>query len=75
MTPEVLVCDEIGTEADAQAILRIHGCGVPVIASAHGTSWEDLERRPVRGTLEQGVFRYAAILSVSEQGVVGQRGR
>ena len=71
MTPEVLVCDEIGTEADAQAILRIHGCGVPVIASAHGTSWEDLERRPVlRQLLEQGVFRYAAILSVQEQGVV-----
>ena len=58
-------------EADAQAILRIHGCGVPVIASAHGTSWEDLERRPVlRQLLEQGVFRYAAILSVQEQGVV-----
>ena len=71
MTPEVLVCDEIGTEADAQAILRIHGCGVPGIASAHGTSWEDLERRPVlRQLLEQGVFRYAAILSVQEQGVV-----
>ena len=71
MTPEVLVCDEIGTEADAQAILRIYGCGVPVIASAHGTSWEDLERRPVlRQLLEQGAFRYAAILSVQEQGVV-----
>ena len=71
MTPEVLVCDEIGTEADAQAILGIHGCGVSVIASAHGTSWEDLERRPVlRQLLEQGVFRYAAILSVQEQGVV-----
>ena len=42
MTPEVLVCDEIGTEADAQAILGIHGCGVPVIASAtehHGRTW------------------------------------
>ena len=45
--------------------------GVPVIASAHGTSWEDLERRPVlRQLLEQGVFRYAVILSVQEQGVV-----
>lgn len=36
-----------------------------------GTSWEDLERRPVlRQLLEQGVFRYAVILSVQEQGVV-----
>lgn len=64
LTPEVLVCDEISTEADAQAILRIHGSGVPVVASAHGTSLEDLERRPaLKQLLDKGVFRYAAVLS------------
>ena len=30
---EVIAYDDLGTEADAQAILRIHGCGVPVIAA------------------------------------------
>ncbi|MFR9193981.1 MAG: ATPase, T2SS/T4P/T4SS family [Ruminococcus sp.] len=68
LTPEVLVCDEISTEADAQAILRIHGSGVPVVASAHGTSLEDLERRlALKQLLDKGVFRYAAVLSGREQ--------
>lgn len=71
LTPEVLVCDEISTEADAQAILRIHGSGVPVVASAHGTSLEDLERRPaLKQLLDKGVFQYAAVLSGREQGKV-----
>lgn len=71
LTPEVLVCDEISTEADAEAILRLHGCGVPVIASAHAASWDDLERRPVlKQLLDKGVFQYAAVLSGREQGKV-----
>lgn len=71
MTPEMLICDEIGTQADAEAILRIYGCGVPVIATAHAASWEDLENRSVlRMLLEQGVFRYAALLDAQQQGTV-----
>lgn len=71
LTPEVLICDEIGTESDAEAILRIHGCGVPVIASAHAACWEDLEQRKVlRQLLDAGAFRYVALLSASQQGQV-----
>ncbi len=71
LTPEVLVCDEISSEADAEAILRLHGCGVPVIASAHAASWDDLEHRPVlKQLLDKGVFQYAAVLSGREQGRV-----
>lgn len=71
LTPEVLICDEVGTEADAEAILRIHGCGVPVIASAHAASWIELEQRPVlRKLLEKGVFHYGAVLSSEHQGMV-----
>ncbi len=71
MTPEVMVCDEIGTEADAEAILRMHGCGVPVLASAHAASWEDLERRTVLKKLMQaGVFQYVAVLDAARQGMV-----
>ena len=51
--------------------MRIHGSGVPVVASAHGTSLEDLERRPaLKQLLDKGVFRYAAVLSGREQGNV-----
>lgn len=71
LTPEVLICDEIGTDADAEAILLVRGCGVPVIAFAHWTSWEDLEKRTtLRRLLEADVFSYASFLRVDQQGVI-----
>ena len=48
----------IGTEADAEAILRIHGCGVPVVASAHAVSWEDAQHRAaLEALLRAGAFQ------------------
>ena len=73
MTPDVLVCDEIGTEADAEAILRIHGCGVPVVASAHAVSWEDVQCRAVlEALLRAGAFQYVALLDGQRQGHIRQ---
>lgn len=43
---EVIVCDELGSLADAHAVLAAAGCGVPLIASAHATHLEDLLLRP-----------------------------
>lgn len=64
LTPQVLLCDEIGTEADAKAILQIHGCGVPIVATAHSTSLEDLTRRQVLHQLLQNhVFEKVILLS------------
>ncbi len=69
LTPEVLICDEIGTSKDAEAVLCVHGCGVPVIASAHASSVRELEQRgALRPLLEQGVFRYIAVLDEKRQG-------
>lgn len=69
LTPETLICDEIGTAQDVDAILRVHGCGVPVIASAHGASVKELEQRSaLRPLLEQGVFQYIAVLDEKRQG-------
>ena len=57
LSPEVIVCDEIGSEAEAAAILSVIGCGVPIVASAHGGSVEEIGRRPpMRRLLESGVF-------------------
>ena len=73
MTPDVLVCDEIGTEADAEAILRIHGCGVPVVASAHAVSWEDVQHRAaLEALLRAGAFQYVALLDGQRQGHIRQ---
>lgn len=57
MSPEVIICDEIGAEDDVRAICEAQNCGVPLIASAHAASVEGLLRRPSMLTLhESGVF-------------------
>ena len=43
---QVIVCDEIGSPADARATLGAANCGVPLIASAHAASVEELLERP-----------------------------
>ncbi|HEY8418080.1 MAG TPA: stage III sporulation protein AA [Limnochordales bacterium] len=64
MAPRVLVTDELGTAADAAAVLEALHAGVSVIASAHGASWEEVAGRPALGPLvEGGAFERAVILS------------
>ena len=50
-TPEVIVVDEIGTEAEAQAARTIAERGVMLIATAHGNSLENLIKNPVLSDL------------------------
>lgn len=45
LSSEVIVCDEIGDYAEAMALVSSHNCGVPLIASAHAGSVEELLRR------------------------------
>lgn len=42
MNPEVIICDEIGTDEEARAIADAQNCGVPLIASAHGSTLDSL---------------------------------
>lgn len=39
---QVIVCDEIGDESEAEAIIKAQGAGVPLIASCHGSSIKDI---------------------------------
>ncbi len=43
---QLVVCDEIGGDADAKAILSASNCGVPLAASAHASSIGELLCRP-----------------------------
>lgn len=45
LSAEVIVCDEIGDYVEAMALVSSHNCGVPLIASAHAGSVEELLRR------------------------------
>ena len=45
MNAQLAVCDEIGSVAEAQAIIAAQNCGVPLLATAHADSVETLLRR------------------------------
>ncbi len=65
MSPQVLAVDEITARRDVQAMMSAAGCGVCLLATAHGTDRQDLERRPVyRELLEQGIFRRLVTIRV-----------
>ena len=58
MNPQVLAVDEITAPEDVAALMSAAGCGVTLLATAHGAGREDLSRRKLyRGLLEEGVFR------------------
>lgn len=64
MSPDVIVCDEIGSREDANAILEAIHAGVSIIATAHGNDVADIRRRPNLDPLfAQPVFNRYLILS------------
>ncbi|NEW06222.1 stage III sporulation protein AA [Paenibacillus sp. SYP-B3998] len=63
LSPEVLVVDEIGRPEDAIAIHEALHAGIRVMATAHGSDYEDVRLRPVLKLLmEEGVFNRYVIL-------------
>ncbi|MUV39668.1 Stage III sporulation protein AA [Lentibacillus sp. JNUCC-1] len=87
MSPDVLVVDEIGSDADVKALMEALNAGVSVICSIHGYTLEDIKKRPSLNTLfNQSVFerfivlnrhhqpgKVGAILDQQEQNVVVQK--
>ena len=45
MSAELIVCDEIGDVEEAMALISTHHGGVPIVASAHGGTVDELLRR------------------------------
>lgn len=68
MSPEVIICDEISGERDAEAALYANSAGVPLIASAHASSFSDLRmRRGNEKLFDLGTFRSAVGIKRSEK--------
>ena len=64
MAPEVIVCDEIGTNKDVESVLIALNSGVSLITTIHGFGVEDLYNRPVfKDIVENKVFKRAIVLS------------
>ena len=56
MSPEVIMIDEVGGE-DASAILGVVRCGVPIVATAHASSLEEVySRSALTPLLDSGAF-------------------
>ena len=58
MNPQVLAADEITASEDVAALRTAVGCGVTLLATAHGAGRADLERRALyRPLLEEGMIQ------------------
>ena len=58
LSPEVLVVDEIATRREAEAILGVAGCGVPLVATTHAKTAREAAGRPaILPLLRAGIFR------------------
>lgn len=47
MSPEVIICDEIGTSKDVEALIKAFSSGVNIITSIHGYGIKDLYNREI----------------------------
>ena len=64
MSPEVIAVDEIGSIEDANAIEDAVNCGVKIIATVHGDSIEEMEKRKgVKKLIENNAIERIVILS------------
>lgn len=63
MSPDVIVADEIGRPEDARAVHEAVHAGIRVMATAHGSGFQDVLRRPaLRQLAEEGVFGRIVVL-------------
>ena len=67
MNPQVAAMDEITQPEDIKAIVDIAGCGVAVIATAHGSSLEDMLHRPLyRELISAEIFEKLLTITVRD---------
>ena len=64
LSPEVLICDEIGTKGDIEALMMAFNSGVNIITTIHGFTIEDLYKRKVfYDLLDNGIIERVITLS------------
>ena len=64
LSPEVLICDEIGTEGDLEALNMAFNSGVNIIVTVHGYDIEDIYNRKVfKELIDNCVIERVIVLS------------
>ena len=67
LSPEIIICDEIGTLKDIEALIMAFNSGVNIIVTLHGESIDDLTSRSVfKELLENNVVERVILLSNRE---------
>lgn len=67
LSPEVIICDEIGTLKDIESLIMAFNSGVNIIVTLHGESVDDLTNRNVfKELLDNNVIERVIILSNKE---------
>ncbi len=60
LSPELIICDEVGSMEESTAILEGFGSGVPIIATVHGASLCEVRSKAyINRLIELGVFSHA----------------
>jgi stage III sporulation protein AA len=72
MSPNIIITDEIGTQGDKAAILKVLNSGIKIISSAHGYSITELKmREELLALIKSGVFeRYIVLSSIYGPGTL-----
>lgn len=67
LSPEVVVCDEIGLQSDIDALMMALSSGVSIVASIHGESITDYENRVLLSrAIENKIFEIIVVLSCKD---------
>ncbi len=63
MSAHYVVVDEIARKEECDAVMSAYGCGVGILASAHGESLEEIRKRAyIRELIEDAVFPLIALI-------------
>ncbi len=73
LSSQVVICDEIGNENEANQLSRAYSRGIYTVASFHGRSLEDLlSKKYMRRLIDEGVFKTAYVLERRGNEIVGK---
>lgn len=74
MAPKVVAVDEIGSQEDLNALMTAMHCGCVVFSTVHGSSMEELKRKPaLREMIKMRLFeRYALLEPGDRPGKLGK---
>lgn len=75
MSPVVIAVDEIGSQADREALEQAVNCGCIVFATAHGASLEDIKKRGLESFFERFILLKAGGKAGEVEGIYNRTGQ